>query len=300
MNAQLRESIFATIAFFDVFELPLTLMEVFLYTLDVLPESLSQVREILEADDRIAVTQGMYHLKGREENVILRHQRYALSAHKIKKVGKGLRALSRIPSIRGIFLCNNAGYMNLRPVSDVDLLIITHPGTLWTTRLCALVITQLYGLRIRNNMFADKLCLSFFVDGNHLDMSSFSQGVDDMYLRYWVQGCIPYFVVGDAYHHFIENNAWVRDRLPSYHARQITTRFSLVIPLSRIRIVSTSVVQLGESIARWIQRRAFSPEKWQRAQEHPQHVVISDTVLKFHDADKRAYYTSLWQSKLKS
>ena len=122
-----------TVCFFDIFDYPLTITELynFFYTNGMEGESFTfdDVKEVLATSDSlkkvIKQTQAFYHLAGRSEIVNKREERYQNSISKYKIALKAVKYLKHLPFIKFIGLCNNLSINNAEADSDIDFFIIT-------------------------------------------------------------------------------------------------------------------------------------------------------------------------------
>ena len=130
-------SILRTLKYSDHFGFPLTLKEIHARLIGV-PISLvrltSQIRLMLKAKS-IAQTLDYYHLPGRSSLVARRLKRAQLSAPQFARAKSLSPRLARIPGVYAIYLTGSLAMHNSNQSSDIDFMIITRPGRLWTTLL---------------------------------------------------------------------------------------------------------------------------------------------------------------------
>jgi hypothetical protein len=112
---------------------------------------------------------GFYFLPGREGLVERKREFFQLSEKKFKIAKRAAWILHFIPTIKMIAICNNFYY---RPQSDIDFFIITKNNRLWLTRFLATIVLEIFGLRARGRRTADKVCLSFYLSENHLNLEN--------------------------------------------------------------------------------------------------------------------------------
>lgn len=309
MNS-LQKSILAAIAYFDIFDYPLTSTEIWKYQwrgtdMDSNAEergstlSLFQVIDELvklEKEGRVASGNGFYFLPGREALIKMRNLRHVIAYRKWRRALRIIRFLRILPYVRMIAIANTLAYDNADEGSDIDLFIVTAKGRVWTARFFVALFLQLFGLRPTAKMRRDKICACFFVDEDHLDISKLAlPGEPDVYLHYWIATLWPVFVPEHVegqpsiYEKFFEANAWVKKNIPNIH---------LIIPNMFRRIDSTRgiLVYKGhpcnifpESFYRRLQERRF-PDVIRARLGKDTTVVANDHVLKFHTYDRREEY----------
>ena len=191
------------------------------------------------------------------------------------------------PQIQMIALCNSRTMGEADENSDVDLFIIAKKGNLWTVRFIVTALTFLLGVRRRNThgllkwspeyikKTKDRYCLSFFISEEALSLKSIRLQPNDPYLDRWIYALAPLVNKNSAYEHFMEAN-WVEPVIA-------TTRFK-----ARMTCFIFSFLSVFESLIKklWLPKTLKTYEKLGK----PWGVVISDTMLKFHDNDQRKIY----------
>lgn len=293
----LEKSILATIAYFDVFDYPLTIVEIWkwLYEKDFGGNSLSvgTIWKELENNQLIKSLvenrQGFYFLKNRGDLVELREARYVLGAKKIKRARKVARFLKFIPGIKMIAICNSLAWANAREESDIDFFIVTTPNKIWTTRFWAAGVLQIFGLRPNRKSNRDKICLSFFVDEASLNLEPLSASAPDVYLVYWIVQLHPLFDCGGVYQNFWQSNNWVKKFLPNVFPKGGKAKND--------KIYSPGAAGFMEKFFHWLQLKIL-PKNLRAMANLDSKVVITDKVLKFHSNDRRDEYKKMWEEKL--
>jgi len=181
-----QEDIIKTLIFLDIFDYPPTAMELwrFLGVRAELGEVIDSCHPREGGDPESEVTKlgsrgacpreggggndsAFYFLPGREALVEKRREFVYLSEKKFKIAKRAAGILKFIPSIKMIALCNNFYYSE---ESDIDFLIITRPARLWLTRFFATIILDILHLRARGKKTADRICLSFYISENNLNL----------------------------------------------------------------------------------------------------------------------------------
>ena len=204
----LKEAIIKVIAFFDIFNYPLTVREIWL-NLSVRCE-LNEVMEVLNSIEKISYLNGFYFLAGQGKNVTERLNRYSFADRKFKRAILVAKIFRFIPWIKMIAIGNLLGAHNLKEDSDIDFFIVTEDKQIWLTRFFCASIAKLLGLRPRPEKSRDKICLSFYVSDKAMDLKNLMfnySGVDnkDIYFIYWLAGLTPIFEIGDI-NKFLEVN----------------------------------------------------------------------------------------------
>ena len=163
-NSRTRELLDKTekfsIFYHDIFDYPLTFA-------DLIKWNTSENFSSGIADKQISSRDGYYFLKGRESFVYKRSFRERISAKKMGIAKKASKILSFIPGIKMVAVTGSLAMKNSVDESDIDLMVITAKGSLWTTRALAYIVIHTFGLRVRrpNDLREkDKLCLNLWMD----------------------------------------------------------------------------------------------------------------------------------------
>ncbi len=202
-----------------------------------------------------------------------------------------LRLLGFFPQILLVALCNSRAMGESGENSDIDLFIIAKKGNLWIGRFLATCITSLLGVRRKNThglkkwtpayiqRTKDRFCLSFFITEEAMNLESIRLQPDDPYLDRWIYTLIPLVNKNHSYEHFMEAN-WVE---PS----NTSTDSSWQLFLGKLGHIFWFLTLFENLIKKlWLPKTLKSYEKLGQ----PWWVVISDTMLKFHDQDVRRDY----------
>jgi len=306
--SNLEKAIIRTLAFFDIFDYPLTLVEIhkWLYQADKACQ-LAEIFEILETENLkkvIAKKHGFYFLAGREAIIQTRLERYQIAEKKFKIGLKTVRWLRWLVFVKMVAICNNSGYNNATNQSDVDFFIITSAKRLWWTRLGITLITTILGVRRHDQKFIDRVCLSFYISQDHLDLSDIALKPIDPYLIYWFATLVPIYDLGIS-QRFFASNIWFKDYLPNFypptlnHRRRISdNRYINFSKKFDKMILGKKLGDFLEKVAKKLQAKKIKKYFGDSVDQKNTNVVISESMLKFHKTDRRQYYCDVWQKKL--
>ena len=176
---ELREAIFKVVAFFDMFDCPLTAFEIWKYLpvkceLDEVMAALNESRIMLipltPFRRGLESKNGFYFLPSRNVLYDLRMARYNFTSRKFGQAIKIACIFKLVPWIKMIALSNIIGANNAKEGSDIDLFILTENKKIWLTRFFCLTILKLFGLRPTTEKQKDKICLSFFISEGAMDL----------------------------------------------------------------------------------------------------------------------------------
>ncbi|MFH1523004.1 MAG: NUDIX domain-containing protein [Patescibacteria group bacterium] len=306
----IEKAIVETIAFFDLFDYPMTAWEIWKYC-GVRCEFLEVVKTLekkshlvaSEATKWLDSEDGFCFLKRRNGIIKIRKDRYNYTNKKFKRAIWVTRIFKFIPWIKMIAIGNIIGAHNLKKESDIDLFIITEKRRIWITRLFCVLVTKLLGLRPKEGCEKNKICLSFFVSEEGMDLEKLMLGNNtpptpslggaisiDIYFIYWLAGLAPIFETDDMYRKFMKANNWLSKYLPNWQPGEINYRRDAGKSLSRFYHDSVDLFIGGlEDSVRKVQLKVM-PAELKNIMNKDTRVVVSNKVLKLHAKDRRGEY----------
>lgn len=295
----LRDAVYATICWFDVFSQPASAEEVHRY-LFRRKANLSEVKKALYLDRRISHSLGFFFLQGRTGLVISRCQRHYRASKLWQRVLRYRFLFRMTPFLKFAAVGNTLAFGWPEQGSDIDIFIVADQKRLFTTRFLLTLFANLLGVRRHGVKIANRLCLSFFVADSAQDLSKLAIGQEDVYLAFWVASLVPVWKsqVGGFY----RANAWVRKYFPNLEwasAKKIDSRRGLCRRLHEFLLGGSVGDTLEKILKHWQLRRARRKKIISRQMEETA-VIISDTVLKFHEKDRRREFLTKWQKCLNS
>jgi len=178
--------ILATFQYFDIFDYPLTKEEVHDFLWSCVPRSRGDIEKELEdliVSGSLEKKYAFYFLLGRENIVEVRRSKDWILEKKLKVARRAVKILRFVPYIRAVFLCNQFT-VSTRDESDVDVVIVSAQKRIWVVRFFSILLLALTRMRIQKKQRRDKICLSFFVSVDDLNMSKLSIEEPDIYLIY--------------------------------------------------------------------------------------------------------------------
>ncbi|MFH0972516.1 MAG: hypothetical protein V1768_00770 [Patescibacteria group bacterium] len=229
-NNTIQKAIIKVIAFFDLFDYPLTEYEIWKY-LDKKCELQDVTNELKKFNNLMQKRYDFYFFKNRECIVDKRINRRGVTKKKIKKALWVCKIFKFIPWIKMVAIGNIIGTYNLNEQSDIDLFIITKNNKIWTTRFFCVGLLTILGIRPKENNKKDKLCPSFFITEGAMDLSQlmlYNNSEDiltnniDIYFIYWLTGLVVIYDVDKTYEKFIGSNSWIKQCLPNWQGGEKT------------------------------------------------------------------------------
>lgn len=269
------------VIFLDIFDYPPTAFEVCFYLDRRLP--LSQVMSLLEelvVKQVIFEQQGFYFLPGRQEIIDVRQARYNYSCAKLKIARRFSRLFSLFPGVIAVAAANFIGRHNLRLGSDIDFFVITKPGQIWLSRLYCAGLAKVLNSRPTSRRKQDRICLSFYIAADQLDISALALPEEDPYFYYWQRGLVPLYNYRCTWENFLQANKLA----------------AVSNPISNLDLSPCQVMGLGEKLAKRLQLKIMAPALL-AARDNSDGVVITDSVLKLYLSDRRRYFASIFKDK---
>jgi hypothetical protein len=115
-----------------------------------------------------------------------------------------------------IAVSNIIGAHNLRSGSDIDLFIVTAPQRIWLTRLFCAGLAKILGWRPTAAIKKNRICLSFYVSSDALNLVDLKLIPEDLYFNYWLAGLVPIYDRGQTYARLLAANDWLKTYLPNW------------------------------------------------------------------------------------
>lgn len=204
----LDENNIASVFYHDIFDYPLTFQELIRWEAG---RRLRLKGELLTINFR----NGFYFLAGREASILKRLLRKRISSRKLRIARKAGQILQLIPFVKGVFVTGALSMGNAAEDSDVDLLVVTQKGRLWTSRLVCLMLLKMIGFPLRkfgDKNQKDKLCLNMWLDESDL---GWSKGDRNCYTAHEIAQIVPLINKDNSYERLIWENKWVRNFWPN-------------------------------------------------------------------------------------
>ncbi len=272
------------IIFFDLFDYPLTIFEIWHYLDKRI--GFAEIEEFLTADQRVIEEKnGFYFLFGRENILKIRANRYNYSCRKRKKAEQFIRNFKCLPFIKVIALANSIGAHNLRDGSDIDFFIITAPRRIWLTRFIVAGAAKILNRRPTSKNKRDKICLSFYLTTDNLNFDNLKLADSDPYLYYWLRTLVLLYNKNNSYETFLAANSLGRNP-------------SLIKVCSNETTRKNFFFDFLENFLKKIQLKIMSPALKQ-AMNNSAGVIVNDQVLKLYQSDNRHAYAEKYGNKLR-
>jgi len=194
------------IAYFDVFEFPLTETELINCcgrNTDkiVFEEELNYLITL----KKIQKTDEFFHLPGRENNIGKRKENELRAAKFISKVPVWVRLIARFPFVRSVCISGSLSKGTMHKKGDVDFFIITEPGKLWICRTLLILFKKIF-------LFNSKkyFCVNYFLDTQNLEVPD-----KNIFTATEIVFLLPASGM-KYYEEFMKSNQWVKEFYPDF------------------------------------------------------------------------------------
>ena len=204
-NMLLENAILQTLAYSDIFDYPLTADE--LHRFLVVSASRHDIEQCAAMMKDVFLKDGYYFLASRDEIVELRKRREAVSRKIFKRAMFYGRILGALPFVRMVALTGSLAMLNLSKNPDMDYMLVTKHGRVWTARAFAIVLGKI------TRLFGDTTCPNLIVSERALEWP-----LHDLYSARELCQMIP-IANTDLYLRLLAANSWVESFLPNAEAK---------------------------------------------------------------------------------
>lgn len=274
MKISREQAIRATIAYADIFDYPLTFKELEMW-------AIGRSIKILQRKD-------YFFRPGQKKIIDTRLQREKLSKNKWKIVTGVSNWLKFIPTIKLVGVTGGLAMNNADEDDDIDLFFITSSGSLWLSRLMAIILVELLGKRRhpKQTQVKNLICLNMFMSEKKL---SLPQTERDLFSAHEVLQMTPLWEKDRVYARFLQANKWVKNFLPKAWEEKCKVK-SAKYKVNNYKSTYWSIVRPLEFLVKYIQlwymRKRRSTE------------IITDYCLRFHPQDARFWIKKALDKRL--
>lgn len=235
---KIKRNILASLAYFDMFDYPLTYSEIFLFLGDKYPQSeFCDAVQSLVYHKMIYQFDRYYSIKNNFELVARRNNGNAKAAELIKKAKEVASLLIKFPYVRGVGISGSLSKNFADDKSDIDLFIITEKNRLWVARSLMHCFKKFTFLVNKQHHY----CMNYYIDEEQLQIVE-----KNIYTAIEVDTLIP--LEGDnAFERFYAANSWTRGLLPNKTLRLANTK-----PLKKHLFKSLIETLLNNRAGNWI------------------------------------------------
>jgi hypothetical protein len=292
-----RKALVQTIAFFDIFDFALTHRRLCAYALYE-KWTPNELRTLIDNEEFLISVNDRVFLRGRAHIIKIAEEKDICANKLIEKAKKYVKYMQMLPFVRMVGICNGLSFYNVEKNSDIDLFIIAEKKRLFLARTFSLILTTVLGIRRSGDKVKGRLCLSFLISRDQMDLG-YLQIKDDIYFKFWILLIRP-LIGQDTYREFISENKWIKQ----YFDYEIDQKKHLLPQSKRLSKI--------QKILEWPLKGKFGDiiehvlRKWQTSRaeakanklEKRDGIVITDSILKFHDNDIRKKVSTIWKKRV--
>jgi hypothetical protein len=198
----LERAILEALVYSDIFDYPLRIEELHRYL--SVPIDRSDLIAYLTDDSGMFESQdGYYFLLGREKLINQRKKREIASRSLLNRAIWFGRILGSLPFIRMVAVTGSLALQNCDETADIDYLLVTTQGRVWTARAFALIFGRITAL------FGNIICPNLIISDQALEWKQ-----QDLYSAHELCQMIP--VSGrEVYSRLRQINSWTNTYLPN-------------------------------------------------------------------------------------
>ena len=209
----LAKSIIKTLAYYDIFNYPLTKEEIYIcsYTNGDTEASVFDELELLVSSGIVYNNDKFYSINHNSHLIPKRIEGNKRAIKKMKTAKLFSKFISHFPYIRGVLLSGSIskGYMDEK--ADIDYFIITAPNRLWIARILLVLFKKMFLLNSYKFF-----CINYFISTTELEIEE-----KNIYTAIELVTLIPMYGA-DVYNNFYEANQWIKTYVPNYPKRDVT------------------------------------------------------------------------------
>lgn len=312
---EIQKDILRVLAFYDVFEIPMTGEEIHLVTCNSKlvtrnpsPVSLVEIQKTLSAmllERALEREEVFYCLNGRRAIVKQRKMRYPESLRKMLKSEKWIRLIRALPFVRNVYFAGSVAMENARRESDIDLVIVSKQGRVWSSRFFVNSVLAVLSMRVHGRHWVGKNLLAyglrlFGLDGGTVDQT---RGTNTLCTAFFIDESVePKTVLPDDRQFQFWVERWMPTQVESM-PRTIPIHLGVVRgrKVHKVKRLFEMIVSIiPERVFRWGQERVLMPRSLREcAKIGNGDVMLGNTVIKLHLVDRRKEYESQYIKRLK-
>ncbi|MCL4262635.1 MAG: hypothetical protein KJ069_05450 [Anaerolineae bacterium] len=284
----LETAVWRTLAYVDVFDYPLTAVEIHRYLAET-PATLPEVERVLT--NKRFITQHLcrvgpyYALPGREQTAAIRQER-SRQARQLWPVALQYgRLLASLPFTRMVAVTGSLAVDNVAPDGDIDYLLVVGNGRVWLNRAFAITIVRLAARR------GYTLCPNYILAERALHFAE-----HNLYTAHEVTQMIPLSGLA-VYTKIRQMNSWTHTFLPNAVGLPRNIEYGR-IPHQRLQRLAE--LPLRTPLGRWLDQWEME-RKIRKFQYHPRSTEtdFSPDWCKGHFDAHKQYTLTAYQTRLR-
>lgn len=310
----MRDSVLATLVYYDVLDFPLKAEEVLRYLIkldegingNIGVKDVRQELDQLVLDGTVGTDNGFYYLSDRNHLVPLRIKKEKISRKKWKKAKSAIKWLKFLPYVEAVFASGSLALGNCDELSDLDVLVVVRHGRIWLARLFVSGVLSLLRIRRKwsDKIAPDKICLNHYITDESLKIPFRNLYNAQTYANLRPLLLKNKIIFGDFY----GQNSWLGNYLLNppdnisydimiYHKGDCDVSWVVsTVDLIWKLILNTTLGDWLEKIAKKYQIRRIENNPLTRSKIG--HVVYSDEMLAFHPDSPESQIIQKYENNL--
>jgi hypothetical protein len=210
-----------------MFNYPLTASQIHRFLISNKPQPLSSIKQNIKhslQQQLISTRQNFYTLPARVEIVSTIEKRQKFSHQKKNRAKDIAQRLSCIPSLQAVFLTGALAMDNAKSNDDIDVMLVTAPNQLWTTRLKVIRTLDQLGVRrkARMTLAKDLVCPNIYVTTDSLAIPAKAQ---NLYTAHEIAQVVSLVDKSSVYCQFLNQNRWIKKFLANFPIPNISSGY---------------------------------------------------------------------------
>jgi hypothetical protein len=253
---QLRSSILKVIAYFDLFNYPLSLEDI-LFFLDTDSEEYPVRKELdVLVEEGCLFRVGSFYTIQDDPSLTEKRNRGRMHADEMLPIAeKGARLLFQFPFVRGVFISGSLSKRCADERADIDYFIVTSAGRLWIARTILHLFKKLTYLRGRQHRY----CMNYFVDEDAMEIKE-----KNIFTATELLTLMPASGNGGVVS-FFKANEWTARFYPHYRTRNresARTPRSSLLKRTLERLLGS---RFGDRLDKYLQK--VTADRWQKKED---------------------------------
>jgi hypothetical protein len=297
VDNNLKQEIIKTLVWFDTFSYPLTAFEIYKY-LNYKTSYSEVVLALEELSDKIVSSDGFFFLRGREALITERFKKFNYLKRKNKRAKAFVKLISLWPSVLGVAVSNIIGDHNLRDSGDIDLLIISAPSRIWSCRFICTFMAKILGLRPNKKTKQDKICLSFYISSDNLNLESYLYNDRDFYFVYCLNDLDIIYNYKNIWEKFYQANTFLFKYLPNRSDLSVFPDKQVVKTKFKLFSINKKIGDKLEKFLKQLQLKIM-PVALKEQVGQSTGVILEDNIIKLFLEDKRLDFINRFDKRIK-
>lgn len=284
--SEIKKNILATLAYFDLFNYPLTSDEMLLYLPVKCEQAEFEQAVMLLVIDRLIYRFDKFYTLKNDYFLIERRIRGNVKAEEMISMAKKVSGLLiRFPYVRGIAISGSLSKNFADEDSDIDFFIITAKNRLWIARTLMHCFKKFTFLVNRQDYF----CMNYYIDEQDLQIHE-----KNIYTAIETATLIP--LHGDTvFEQFYNANSWSRQYLPNKCLRLTTAKELKKLYLKRFveMLFNNRLGNAIDNLMMKITAKRWLKKKQQKKLNTKGNVLCLDSGKHYAKPDPRNFQTNL-------